>query len=85
MTMEQLREAHRAKPFKPFRICLADGRSLPVQHPEFLTIIPGASRTFVLGTPDEIYRIVDLLMVVSLDFENGRTRPDAQFDTGPTS
>src|SRR4051812_17636655 len=36
MTIEQLRAAHRAKPFRPFTVRIADGRSFLVHHPDFL-------------------------------------------------
>ena len=75
MTIEQLREAHQARPFKPFRICLADGREIKVPHPEFLLAPPGASRTFVVATSSETYKVIDLLLVTSLDFDGaGRGR-----------
>lgn len=35
-----LRELLAAHPFKPFAVCLSDGRKLPVPHPEFLTVSP---------------------------------------------
>jgi hypothetical protein len=35
-----LRELLNADPFKPFIVCLSDGRRLPVYHPDFLLISP---------------------------------------------
>jgi len=35
-----LRELLQAEPFKPFVVCLSDGRKLPVYHPDFLLISP---------------------------------------------
>ena len=72
MTIDQLRKAVRSQPFHPFTICLADGRELPVSHPEFVLISPDASRTFVVAGPGEDYEITDLLLVASLDFGNGQ-------------
>jgi len=72
MTIDQLRNAARAQPFKPFTICLGDGRQFFVGHPEFITIAPTASRTFVVAEPEENYRMIDLLLVTSLNFANGR-------------
>jgi len=66
MTMEQLRKAIRAVPFKPFTICLADGQKLPVPHPECVAIGTGATRT-VAAADGEEYRIIDLFLVTSLD------------------
>jgi len=34
MTVEQFRAALRAQPFRPFVMHLADGREVPVKHPE---------------------------------------------------
>lgn len=67
MTIERLRTAARAQPFKPFVVCLADGRKFRVSHPECILIPPEASRTFVVAETGEDYRIIDLLMVTSLD------------------
>jgi hypothetical protein len=65
MTIEQLRHLHQAQPFQPFDIHLADGRSLPVEHPEFLAQSP-TGRTIAVGHADGVLEIVDLLLVVSL-------------------
>jgi hypothetical protein len=74
MTAEQLRKLHRAKPFQPFDIYLADGRSLPVDDPELLAITP-PGRTIGVALRDGTIEIVDLLLVTSLKPRtNGRTR-----------
>lgn len=65
MTIEQLDKMHRARPFHPFDIHLADGRSLPVEHPEFLGRSP-AGRTIMVGLSDGMLEIVDMLLVTSL-------------------
>jgi hypothetical protein len=65
MTIEQLQKMHRARPFHPFEIYLADGRVLPVEHPEFLAV-PSPGRTIGVGCPDGTIEIVDLLLVTSL-------------------
>ena len=35
MTIEKLKSVYLAQPFRPFVLHLADGRQIPVQHPEF--------------------------------------------------
>jgi hypothetical protein len=65
MTIEQIRRLHQAKPFQPFDIHLADGRSLPVEHPEVLAITP-PGRTIGVGLSDGTIEIVDLLLVTTL-------------------
>lgn len=64
---------HKAQPFRPFRIHLADGRDLDVVHPEFLARSPGG-RTAVLFTADDHMEAFDLLLVTSLETINGKTR-----------
>ena len=74
MTIEQLRLLHQKRPFKPFEIFLADGRSLSVEHPEFLSQSP-AGRTIAVGLADGSHEIVDLLLVTSLKLKaNGSQR-----------
>ena len=74
MTVEQLRKMHQARPFQPFDIYLADGRCLPVDHPELLAITP-PGRTIGVGLRDGTIEIVDLLLVTSLKpRSNGRAR-----------
>jgi hypothetical protein len=74
MTIEQLRKMHSARPFHPFDIHLADGRSLPVVSPEFLAVTP-PGRTIGVGLKDGTIEIVDLLLVTSLKpHANGHAR-----------
>jgi len=64
MTMQEFRKMLRAQPFRPFDIYLADGRSVSVDHPEFVGEAP-SGRTISVGTVDG-FEIVDLLLVTSL-------------------
>jgi hypothetical protein len=76
MSIEQLRAAHQAQPFRPFVIHLADGRSVPVHHPEFILTAPSA-RTVVVAQRDETFHIIDLPLVTGLEFNpkgNGSAR-----------
>jgi hypothetical protein len=70
MTVEQLRKMHQERPFRPFRVHLADGRSLDVPHPEFLAHSP-SGRTVMIARPDDTFDIVDLPLVTSLEAVNG--------------
>jgi hypothetical protein len=72
MTIEQLRKAHSARPFKPFTMRTADGREYSVPHPEFLYITP-PGRTVVVADKSGAVDLVDLLLVASLHYQNGRT------------
>jgi hypothetical protein len=73
MTIEQLRRMHQARPFLPFRVHMADGRHLDVEHPEFLAHTP-SGRTVMIARPDEAFEIVDPLLVTSLEPIEGNSR-----------
>ena len=66
MTIEQLRTTHRAAPFQPFTIRMADGRHFAIPHPDFLAFAP-AGRTAVIFHPDGSASIVDLLLMTELE------------------
>jgi hypothetical protein len=78
MTIEKLRKMHQARPFQPFDIHLADGRSLPVPHPEVLAV-PPPGRTIGVGLADGTIEIVDLLLVTTL-----KPRPNGSKRRGPS-
>ncbi len=64
MDIDGVREALRKEPFEPFSIRLADGRSLPVVHPEFVAV--GKRRLVVIDEHDS-WSFVEPLIIVSLD------------------
>jgi hypothetical protein len=78
MDLDVLREALRQQPFEPFAIRLADGRSLPVYHPEFVAV--GKRRAVVIGEEDS-WSWIEPLLIVSIDSmpkpkngQNGKSR-----------
>ncbi len=80
MTIESLDRAYKARPFRPFAFRLADGRSIPVPHPEFLAF-NGKGRTAIVIDDEYGFEVVDLPLVVSLAFEGqavGRSGVDDQ-------
>jgi hypothetical protein len=68
MTIEQLRAAHDAQPFRPFVMHLADGREIAVRHREFIMAVP-SGRTIIVCQPDDTVNIVDLLLVTDLEIK----------------
>lgn len=68
MTIEQLRQVHQARPFRPFVLHLADGRAIRVQHNEFLSHSP-SGRTIIVYHPDDSFSIIDLLLVAEIEVE----------------
>lgn len=74
MTVNQLRAMHQARPFKPFRIHMADGRGIDVTHPELVALTSGG-RTIGVATAPDVIEVVDLLLVTSLEpLTNGRAK-----------
>ena len=72
MTMNDLREALRMVPFRPFRVFVTDGGTHDVRHPDLCMIGP---RIAVIGIPPagqneailERYAVVDLIRVTRLE------------------
>jgi hypothetical protein len=64
MDIAGVREALHKQPFEPFAIRLADGRSLPVPHPDFVALTP---RRVIVGAEDDSWSIVEPLLIASLD------------------
>jgi hypothetical protein len=71
MDMGGIREALHKQPFEPFAIRLADGRSLPVPHPDFVALTP---RRVIVGAEDDSWAVVEPLLIVSLDYESPKTK-----------
>ena len=81
MDIPGIREALHKQPFEPFSIRLADGRTLPVPHPDFVALTP---RRIIVVAEDDSWSVVEPLLVVSLDYAsapskggNGPTRSAA--------
>lgn len=72
MRREEVLEALRVRPFRPFRICVSDGAAYEVRHPE-VVMVTRASALVGLPEPEnappaiERYSLVDLLHVTRLE------------------
>lgn len=73
MRVEELVQLHKAAPFRPFRIHLADGRHLDVEHPEFLAHVP-KGRIAIVMRLDETFEIIDLMLVTTLEVIDAKSR-----------
>jgi hypothetical protein len=72
MDIDGIRQARRRQPFQPFTLRLADGRALPVPHPEFVAISP---QRIIVVAEDSSWSVIEPLMVVSLDYDSARSGP----------
>jgi hypothetical protein len=68
VTIEKMREAYKAQPFRPFVIHLATGSAIPVLSPEFIVAAP-SGRTLVVFQQDDAMSIIDLLLVTHLEIK----------------
>ncbi len=66
LAIDQIKELHLARPFKPFRLHLADGRKYDVRHPEFLAFSRSGKTLHFVTESDSIDHI-DVLMIVSVE------------------
>jgi len=62
-TSNQVREAMKAQPFRPFLIRLADGRNFRVEHPEFAMLGPNGMELLFVGDDQGIHQIYVPLIV----------------------
>jgi hypothetical protein len=65
MTTAELKSFMSTRPFRPFRIHMADGRSVEVNHPEWIAYAGG--RIALVAKPDDNFEVIDLLLVPSLE------------------
>jgi hypothetical protein len=64
MDLNSIRHALRAEPFRPFQLCLADGRRVPVTHPEFVAM---NQRIVIVTDEESATKILEPLLIVSLE------------------
>ncbi len=71
MKLENVRVMHQAKPFQPFRVFMADGRSLDVNHPENLAYAEGGDYLGI-ANPKGFLEIIDVSLVTRLKPLDGK-------------
>jgi len=68
MTIEQMRAAREANPFRPFTMHLANGRTYRIHHRDYLSMSP-SGRTVIVYQDDDAFSILDLSRVAELKME----------------
>jgi hypothetical protein len=71
MDLQGIREALRRQPFKSFAIRLADGRGIPVCHPDYVAV---GKRRIIVVEPDDSWMVLEPLLIVSLDYDGKHRR-----------
>lgn len=65
MTIQEIQRLREKKPFQPFRILTADGRSYDLVHLEYMGQTP-SGRVIMIGLPDDSSVRLDLLLVTGV-------------------
>ncbi len=76
MTPKEIRKLYDSAPFQPFRVHMANGKSVDVPHPDFMHLSP-TGRRLIVDQMDDSFEIIDVLLITSLEIlpRNGsRTR-----------
>lgn len=68
MTSQELRAALQGRPFRPFKIHMADGRAFEVRHPDFLIVAPNHRTAFVYSLDGRDLSIVDVMLMTEIEF-----------------
>ena len=68
MTIEELRSARDATPFRPFSIHLSDRRTYRIPQRDYLAVAP-SGRTIIVYETNEAFRIIDFYLVNGLEYE----------------
>jgi len=75
MIGKEIRKLYEAAPFAPFRVHMANGKSVDIPHPEFM-FISRTGRRMIVDMPDDTFEIIDLSLVTSVETlpKNGSRR-----------
>lgn len=66
MTINEVRALLKARPFQAFGLRLADGRTIPVGHPEVVAAAP-SGRSLIVYQADDSFDVIDLRLVSALE------------------
>ena len=67
MNAKTLRELRWKEPFKPFRLHISDGRNIPVDRAEYLSISP-AGRKIAVWEQDDGFHVIDIPMITEFEY-----------------
>ena len=66
MKADYFRRHLHAEPFRPFKIHMADGGCLPVEHADFVAMAP-SGRELTVYLPDNSVHFVEMVMITRLE------------------
>ncbi len=71
MDLAGIREALNREPFEVFSFRLADGRRVPVVHPDFVAL---GTRRVVVVAPDDSWKVIEPLLIVSIHYNGAKPK-----------
>jgi hypothetical protein len=74
MTKDAIQQTLHAQPLKPFAMRLADGKLVPVPHPDFILLTQGGRAAIATGEAEQ-FSIVGLGLVTALEIGNSPAKP----------
>jgi hypothetical protein len=77
VNVDQFRNAHRLRPFKPFVILTASGESYPVAHPKAVWQSPGG-HTIIVGIKGEQVAMIDIAQITEFVFTTRKRAREAE-------
>jgi hypothetical protein len=66
VTIAELKKAKDSRPFQPFTIEMADGRAIPVRHPDAIAWDEGSRRIAVCALPGGGAAVIDVTLATAL-------------------
>jgi hypothetical protein len=79
MTIEKVKDLLHAQPFVPFSLRLANGRAIPVEHPDFVASSPTGRIINVFHGPNDASTFVDVILVTALELNpRAKGKPDSE-------
>lgn len=78
MTIDKVRELIHANPFVPFSMRLADGRTIPVVHPDYVAFSHSGRILCAFHGSNDASTFVDVMLVTALEMNPGGTQAQAR-------
>jgi hypothetical protein len=76
MKIDELRARIHAVPFQPFTVHTADGRSIPVPHPDFIAVAGTGRTVFITFEKKPSFAVVDVPLITQLEVQGDRVDRD---------
>ena len=73
MIFDEIKKLYYAAPFRPFDVVLTNGRSIPVNHPEFMALSPDED-VIVVFEPDG-HLTIDVPLIIAVKEHRNGARP----------